>query len=174
MNHRHTHCNSADAGITLVELMATMVVAGILSGIAFSSFVQPWQRQRLDSAAKELTAWLEERRIQAIQTSSNCIIDIDTVNAQLEEASDNGCGDFGELDLRSTTSNSQGINLISNNNVSQVLFTPRGTSTTAAELSLSLSGASRQRCVGITSPLGLIRLGRRSDADANCNYTTAY
>ena len=183
MNHRHGLCNSADAGITLVELMATMVVAGILSGIAFSSFVQPWQRQRLDSAAKELTAWLEERRIQAIQTSSNCIIDIDTANAQLEEASDNGCGDFGGLDLRNSATNSQNLKLESTDDVDELLFTPRGTSTPRGtrsprpnhdELLLSIEGESRERCIQVTYPLGLIRLGRRfSDSDA-CDYTTAH
>ena len=186
MNHRHGLCNSADAGITLVELMATMVVAGILSGIAFSSFVQPWQRQRIDSAAKELTAWLEERRIQAIQTSSNCIISINASQAQLAAASDNSCGEFGLLDLRNSTTNSQSLKLKSKdgtNDVDELLFTPRGTSTprgtrsprpTHDELLLSIEGESRERCIQVTYPLGLIRLGRRfSDSDA-CDYTTAH
>ena len=69
-----------------MELMITMVIAGILSGIAISSMSQPWRRQRLDTAAKELAAWLEQRRIQAIQTSSNCIISINTSQAQLAAA----------------------------------------------------------------------------------------
>ena len=173
MKHRHGHCNSADAGMTLVELMVTMVVAGILSGIAISNFVQPWQRQRLDSAAKELTAWLEERRIQAIQTSSNCIISINASQAQLAAASDNSCGEFGLLDLRNSTTNSQSLSLDSTDDVDELLFTPRGTSTTTAELSLSLPAESRQRCINITSPLGLIRLGRRLSASDACDYTTA-
>ena len=157
-----------------MELMITMVIAGILSGIAISSMSQPWRRQRLDTAAKELTAWLEQRRIQAIQTSSNCIISIDASQAQLAAASDNSCGEFGLLDLRSTSSNSQSLDLSSANNASELLFTPRGTSTTAAELSLSLPGESRQRCINITSPLGLIRLGRRLSASNTCDYTTAH
>ena len=183
MKYRHAHCSSADAGITLVELMATIVVAGILSGIAFSSFVQPWQRQRIDSAAKELTAWLEERRIQAIQTSSNCIISINASQAQLAAASDNSCGQFGLLDLRNSTTNSQNLKLESTDDVDELLFTPRGTSTprgtrsprpTHDELLLSIEGESRERCIQVTYPLGLIRLGRRfSDSDA-CDYTTAH
>ena len=160
-----------------MELMTTMVIAGILSGIAISSMSQPWRRQRLDTAAKELTAWLEQRRIQAIQTSSNCIISIDTSQTQLAAASDNSCGEFGLLDLRSTTSNSQSLSLKSTdgtNDVDELLFTPRGTSTTAAELRLRLPGESRQRCINITSPLGLIRLGQRSSDSDACNYTTAH
>ena len=161
-----------------MELMITMVIAGILSGIAISSMSQPWRRQRLDTAAKELTAWLEQRRIQAIQTSSNCIISINASQAQFAAASDNSCGEFGLLDLRNTTTNSQSLNLKSTdgtNDVDELLFTPRGTSTTAAELilSLSLPGESRKRCINITSPLGLIRLGRLS-ASNTCDYTTAH
>ena len=154
--------------------MVTMAVAGILSGIALSSMSQPWRRQRLDTAAKELTAWLEQRRIQAIQTSSNCIISINASQAQLAAASDNSCGEFGLLDLRNSTTNSQSLNLNSTDDVDELLFTPRGTSTTAAELSLSLPGESRQRCINITSPLGLIRLGRRFSASDACDYTTAH
>ena len=157
-----------------MELMVTMAVAGILSGIALSSMSQPWRRQRLDTAAKELTAWLEQRRIQAIQTSSNCIISINASQAQLAAASDNSCGEFGLLDLRNSTTNSQSLNLNSTDDVDELLFTPRGTSTTAAELSLSLPGESRQRCINITNPLGLIRLGRRSSASDACDYTTAH
>jgi len=157
-----------------MELMITMVIAGILSGIAISSMSQPWRRQRLDTAAKELTAWLEQRRIQAIQTSSNCIISINTSQAQLAAASDNSCGEFGLLDLRNSTTKSQSLNLNSTDDVDELLFTPRGTSTTAAELSLSLPGESRQRCINITSPLGLIRLGRRLSASDACDYTTAH
>ena len=160
-----------------MELMVTMAVAGILSGIAISSLSQPWRRQRLDTAAKELTTWLEQRRTQAIQTSSNCIIRIDTSQTQLAAASDNSCGEFGLLDLRSTTSNSQSLSLKSTdgtNDVDELLFTPRGTSTTAAELRLRLPGESRQRCINITSPLGLIRLGQRSSDSDACNYTTAH
>ena len=157
-----------------MELMMTMVIAGILSGIAITSMSQPWRRQRLDTAAKELTAWLEQRRIQAIQTSSNCIISINASQAQLAAASDNSCGEFGLLDLRNSTTNSQSLSLNSTDDVDELLFTPRGTSTTAAELSLSLPGESRQRCINITSPLGLIRLGRRFSASDACDYTTAH
>ena len=163
---------SVHQGFTLMELMVTMAVAGILSGIALSSMSQPWRRQRLDTAAKELTAWLEQRRIQAIQTSNKCIISINASQAQLAAASDNSCGEFGLLDLRNTTTNSQSLSLTSN--ASELLFTPRGTSTTAAELSLSLPGESRQRCINITSPLGLTRLGRRLSASDACDYTTAH
>ena len=175
----HWHPQSADQGFTLTELMVTMAVAGILSGIALSSMSQPWRRQRLDTAAKELTAWLEQRRIQAIQTSSNCIISINTSQAQLAAASDNNCGEFGLLNLRNTTTNSQSLKLESTygtNDVDELLFTPRGTSTTAAELRLSLSlpGESRQRCINITSPLGLIRLGRSLSDSNTCDYTTAH
>lgn len=165
---------SVHQGFTLMELMVTMAVAGILSGIALSSMSQPWRRQRLDTAAKELTAWLEQRRIQAIQTSSNCIISINASQAQLAAASDNSCGEFGLLDLRNSTTNSQSLNLNSTDDVDELLFTPRGTSTTAAELSLRLPGESRQRCINITSPLGLIRLGQRSSASDACDYTTAH
>ena len=157
-----------------MELMITMVIAGILSGIAISSMSQPWRRQRLDTAAKELTAWLEQRRIQAIQTSSNCIISINASQAQLAAATDNSCGEFGLLDLRNSTTNSQSLTLESEDNVDELLFTPRGTSTTAAEL--ILEDESRQRCINITSPLGLIRLGQHSSSSASdaCDYTTAH
>ena len=47
---------------------------------------------------------------------------------------------------------------------------------TAAELRLSLEDESRQRCINITSPLGLIRLGQHSSSSASdaCDYTTAH
>ena len=133
---------------------------------------QPWRRQRLDTAAKELTAWLEQQRIQAIQTSSNCIISINASQAQLAAASDSSCGETDYLisataqpTARASTSTAQmmWMNCCSPRAVLAPL-----------RLRLRLPGESRQRCINITSPLGLIRLGQRSSDSDACNYTTAH
>ena len=46
----------------------------------------------------------------------------------------------------------------------EIVFTPRGTATSGADLELSFSGSTLGRCIRVMAPLGLVRLGQRIDS----------
>jgi type IV fimbrial biogenesis protein FimT len=53
-------------GISLIELLVALLLAGILVGLAVPSFAEQWQRTRLVSSTNSLLASLHHARTQAL------------------------------------------------------------------------------------------------------------
>jgi len=185
-----------EAGFTLVELLAVIVIVGILSSITLANFSQVWGEQSLAASAKALHGWLDEHRRYAIQKGGACAIAIDTATASLNTAAanfivnhpdkgpiplsnicskDDDGGIQATIDLRTITSNGVNIQLSTNPvGFSQILFSFRGTSPSDGELRLSLAGVNGVRCIKVAAPLGLIRPGKAPSSSAACTYLSAY
>jgi len=164
------------SGFTLVELMVVVAIAGLLAGLAIPTFSRNWEGERLNGASKELIAWLDDVRRRALQQSETCRIQVDATNASLKPASTNTCGSFAGLELRSVGPGLNQLQLLpeSSSTPTTLVFTPRGTTTTAASYRLTLTNSSsgQARCIRLIAPLGLIRSGLlRAD---ECDFTTAY
>lgn len=66
-----SHLGSKAKGFTLVELMITLVVAAILTGLALPSFRDFIRTQRLKTASFDLVAGLTYARSEAIKRNTN-------------------------------------------------------------------------------------------------------
>jgi Tfp pilus assembly protein FimT len=163
----------AAEGFSLIELMAIVAIVGILAGVAIPNFTRNWEDERLNSASKQLVAWLDDQRRKAIQQSSPCRIVITTATADFNGTCDNNSSQIANLNLRNEIRNSSSIALnLTANSPPIWVFTPRGTTTTDAELRITMTGSNLGRCIRILKPLGLIRSGKlRAGA---CIYTTSY
>lgn len=181
-------------GFSLIELIITFLVVGILAGTGYANFATRWQNERLLSSSRILVSWLEERRRQGMVSleqmgTGACSIKVDITNATFS-ATDatirpssggetnpppNICRNPAPLQLRAAVSNTNNLNLsVVPSSLGQVLFSFRGTSPTEAEFKLQLADYRDARCVRITSPLGLIRQGIARPASAPCKYISAY
>ena len=163
----------ATAAFSLTELMVIMAIVGILTGIAVPNVLRNWQDESLNSANKQAIAWLDDLRRKAIQQSSPCRVQISTNPAQLIGSCDNAAEITSTLDLAAVIPNgNQLILTLPNNSPTTWVFTPRGTTTTDAELRMNLPGSTLGRCIGLLKPLGLLRSGKqRLDT---CVYTTSF
>lgn len=153
--------------------MVIMAIIGILAGMAVPNVLRNWQDESLNSANKQAIAWLDDLRRKSIQQSSPCRVQINTSPAQLMGSCDNADGITSTLDLAAEIPNgNQLILTLPNKSPATWVFTPRGTTTTDAELRMTLPGSDLGRCIRLLKPLGLLRSGKlRSDI---CVYTTSF
>jgi type IV fimbrial biogenesis protein FimT len=62
-----SHCRTRTHGFTLVELLITLAILGILAALAAPSFTTMVERSRLSAASDELTSAIQLTRNSAIQ-----------------------------------------------------------------------------------------------------------
>ena len=186
-------------GFTIIELMVTVSIVGILAGISVVTFTRNWRDERVKAATRETTGWLDEVRRIAIQKATPCQVSIDHANATLaldaetpEDDTNTYCAEslHAALDLHAAVQNSSQLLLcsadLSNSdpasyalpcNSSQsgtatLVFTPRGTVTSGLLIKLHMEQANTDRCIAVMAPLGQIRSGRVTST--GCDFTTAY
>ena len=191
-----TTCQST--GFTLVELIITISIIGILSSIALVNLSSTWSKNRLLSTTRDLKIWLSEQRSYAKTQNITCRITIDHVNQRLISTrysglsnqpckggrSDNKAGIF---DLAENFGNdSDKLSLISTPSIDPahseggILFSLQGfsqnhqlSSPGTLELRLVHADLQQQRCIRIISPIGMIRDGRTLANDPQCRYDSA-
>ena len=188
--------SSKEDGFTLAELMLTLCIVGILSGIAIASYSQRWAQERLLAATRETHTWLENQRLIAIKEGQACEISINISTAILDPSKENisladgtlqnSCKEQAPLSIRDTVKNGSGISLSTTDpNTTGIRFSFRGLSkiiTTSANktdqqvliLKLNHPESIKQRCIKIMSPLGFIRTGWSSSNASSCKYSNSF
>ena len=188
----HLKQQSVAYGFTIIELIVTASIAGILASVAIASFYQSYERERLRAASRILAGWLDEQRRAAIQNSSPCDVSIDISDTTAKSKCDYSGATLVTFDLASELNDDKlVIENISGGTCDPIWsFSPRGTvaqaettsslyaagvnclpTTSNLELRLSLNGSNAaKRCIYLTYPLGIIKQARYTTAGI-CDYT---
>ena len=166
-------------GFTVLELVVVVTLIGLISGIALPNFFSNWEDERLNATTKITVAWLDDLRRKAIQNSVPCRATWDTTNSSISAQCDHETGPSGTLNLKTEINNSENLAVsLRTDDPTVWIFTPRGTSTTDAEATITLTGSREPgRCLRVTAPLGLIRAAKRRPTGGGhytCDYTTKY
>lgn len=137
-------------GFTLVELLITLIIAGILAAIAAPSFLAMLNKNRVNDALTQVQGALQEAQREAIRRSKSCTVTIDTTTKNVSSP----CLMMGNRTLNSSV----GLET----NETSIKFSYRGTITLADAGTLVLftdNNPSYKKCLVISSPLAIIRTG---------------
>ena len=164
--------SSQEQGFSLVELTVVMALIGLMSGISLPLLTRNLANEQLNATTKVAAAWLDDIRRQAIQNSTPCRVIVDSANTSLNGSCDDLANSSSSLKLSDEIQSNQSITLTrTDTGTSEIVFTPRGTATSGADLELSFAGSPLGRCLRVMAPLGLVRLGQR--IDSACRFSSS-
>jgi prepilin-type N-terminal cleavage/methylation domain-containing protein len=146
------HSNvSKNLGFTLIETLIVLAIVGILIAMAIPSFLAALNRAKLAQATDLVVASLQEAQRESIRRNRSCTLTLDKVSRKI--VGQQGCLLSGDrhlpdpidLDYTGTGSIQYGI---------------RGNTTTNKSVVLAIRDSpNNTRCLTVSAPLGIIRLG---------------
>jgi prepilin-type N-terminal cleavage/methylation domain-containing protein len=153
----------SSSGFTLIEMLVTITVVGVIAAIASPNFLGLLNRNRANEAMRQVEGAIKEAQRQALRTGKQCTINIDTTNKTITNPATNGCllstrvlNDSIQLNFSRTgtppTITFSGKGNITINDADAALRTP--------VLVMSIpNNANIQKCVAVENVLGSIRTG---------------
>lgn len=152
-----------NSGFTLIEMLATIIIIGVIAAIAAPNFLGLLNRNRANQAMAQIEGALKEAQRQAIRNGRLCTVNIDTTTKTISNPATNGCllstrvlHDSVQLNFSRTgtpaTITFSGKGNITIDNTDAALRTP--------VLVMSIpNNANIQKCVVMEGVLGTIRTG---------------
>ena len=180
-------------GFSLVELMITVTIIGLFSAIVMGSMAETRRRATTRLAAQELVGLFDSVRRAAMASNINCSISFSNPSSFSVKETDEWntsptAGHEGDLCARAFAGGRASLDLGPSSSsplhvvapATALIFSHIGAVVNSATqiYYLSLPDSSLERCVAVTAPVGLVRLGQRnfagpSNADP-CNYVAGY
>jgi prepilin-type N-terminal cleavage/methylation domain-containing protein len=177
----HTH-KSKTQGFSLMELMITAGLIGLVASIGMRSVTWELEREQVNTVASELAGWLETVRSasQRQPGSAPCVVTFSNATpvssgATLASVSPTTCSVEPSFQIRPLFNSNRTftISLATPNlptSITEVTFTPRGTISTSAntDMRIQLTGTTNMRCVRLTPTIGMIQLGSGTSTNNDC------
>jgi Tfp pilus assembly protein FimT len=168
----------------LMELMITLAVLGIVTGITVTLAGSEWRRERVNTVAIELASWLEAIRQSSLRQpgTAPCVVSFHTSSpvsngAVLATVAPASCSPESSFTVSGLADNGDSFAVaLTPATPSSLSFSPRGSisATADTDLRLLLVGTGQMRCVRLTATLGLIRIGSNSAATGTGDSCTTY
>lgn len=177
-------------GFTMVELMVTVTIIGVVSSVLFTVSQDSWRRERANAATVELAAWLDLISRSPEQNGASCQVTVNTgtlaPGAVLASVTPTNCATEANVRLPGINTNlnyqvaASVATTVTSTGTLQWWFTPRGAISTTApgvnagsaatdiSVRISVAGQAPVRCVRLSGTLGLQRMGR-NNATGNPN-----
>ena len=143
-------------GFSLIEILITLVIIGILAAIAAPNVLGMINSNRVKKGLVDLAGAIKEAQSQAIRESDSCTITIDTADKEITGT----C-------LLSTRNLNENLDIVANiphngtaNNF-DITFSSKGTTSDAGTMFViyMTNGTTKQSCFVVDSLLGVTRSG---------------
>ncbi len=165
MIHLNLHQPNKVNGFTLIEVMVTVIILGIMAAITAPSLVDSWRQAKANEALNQLRSSLQQAQANANRLSRSCTV---TVNSDTNDYTISGSPSGCLQETITIDRNIVDISSSSSSNPWTVSFTIRGTTTNQQTFTIarknSLSGvdSSNANCLVVSNGLGLVRTGKKN------------
>lgn len=154
---RSKNVRTKDRGFTLLEMLVTIIIAGVLAAITAPSLVGLLNRNQVKEAQRQVASALKEAQRQAIRRGKSCTVTIDTTTKNI--SSTDGCLISQREVGASTLVGGDKISLKASSNPLTIAFSHKGTTSSDAVIVIDSSFSSDKKCVAIADGLGTVRTG---------------
>jgi prepilin-type N-terminal cleavage/methylation domain-containing protein len=165
-------------GFTMIELMVTVAILGIVMGIMITESGRAYNRDKLNEASLQLSSWLGEIANEPDTLGQSCTVTVTTgtiaSGGQIASVTPTACSSTPTLRLPGLSNLSFTVGATQ----TSWSFTRRNAvdATSNIDIKLSLSNFTALRCVRVFAISGLLRLGRdntTSNVSSTCsNWST--
>ena len=160
----HSNANK-DLGFTLIELLVVLAIAGIALAMAIPSSIAAINRAKLAQSTDIVVASLQEAQIEAIRRNKSCTLTLDKAAGKI--VGQQGCLLSGDRMLP------ENIALDYTGAAGEIKYGIRGNTTTNKSILLKVKdNLTNVRCLTISAPLGIIRLGSYNPVTNSCERLT--
>ena len=150
--------NHHSAGMTLPELLLAVLVLGLMGVVAAGGCQRSLARMRVEAAARQLAAGLEVARSGAHTTGTACALVLDAAGW----VSGEGSADLPPCPMREGPLDPQ-VQL-RHNLPTALRISSNGLLIDGGTLVVGTAGSDLQRCLVVSLPLGVVRIGRSMGA----------
>jgi prepilin-type N-terminal cleavage/methylation domain-containing protein len=162
---------SNDRGFTLIESLVVVSIAGILISLAIPSLLAAQNRAQLSQSVDIVMASLQEAQREAMRRNKSCELTLDKVNNKIQGEA--GCLLSGDRYLPDS------VSLDYTGTGQSIEYGIRGNTTSNKAIILAIKDSYSQnssgknipknaRCLTVSAPLGIIRLGRYDSLTNSC------
>jgi prepilin-type N-terminal cleavage/methylation domain-containing protein len=151
----------AELGFSLAELLVAVSVLGLLASLAFDSGQRSLARMRVETTSRRLGWGLEQARQQALSQGQPCALELGPSGwRQPRGGSLSGCGEaVSSGDGAGLAGEAVGV-AIGSNLPAALRFSSNGLVLDGGTVVISAAGTELRRCLVVSLPLGVVRLGR--------------
>jgi prepilin-type N-terminal cleavage/methylation domain-containing protein len=156
------HSNaSKDLGFTLAESLIVVAIVGILVAIAIPSLKAAIDRANLAQATDMVVGSFQQAQREAMRRDRGCTLTLDRIGRKI--VGEQGCLLDGDRYLPAS------ISIDYTGADGEIQYGIRGNTTTNKTVILSVRDSPRnKRCLTVSAPLGIIRLGSYDEIDLAC------
>ena len=184
-------------GFSLTEVVISILILGILASMSLVSLNRSTNNEKLKLTTRSLENWINQQRNIAMQTGHSCSVLINPSTTKITSqrafsSSPTGCSSIAQIpsvfefkELYGADFNKLTVTVTPTPSMagakSGVIFSYRGfsenlnlASNEQLIIRLSLPDVTKQRCIKVVSPIGLIRDGYAANATSNCTFDGAF
>jgi len=164
--YSHNYYNTNDQGFSLIEMLATVIILGIIAAISAPNLVALFSHHKVNNGMAIINGAIKETQRQAIRQGITCSVVLDTVNRTMTGNPPQCLPE--QRDIDDSPQSTDDISIVSNiapapATLFTIAFSAKGNTVAGGTIVVFSPRTDTQRCFVIGPGLGITRTGNYTD-----------